>query len=349
MSGPAIVSGRTLLGMAKKGAAMFRKANSFAEQKWDVKLGQPKESGSTVDDAIEFVRVSMFKALKGEIKVEDVMNERETDQESNFDIEGDLNEELETSDNEKDDVSCSSGNDLTVPETYIFPGFMAFITWGPFADPANRLSLFTVADASKAAAMGRSEKRKIDKLLNDENRKKDGNHSRGLTIDQKISYQSLLIQEKTQQQIQNESTMVGLIAHETAFSKLIESAERRAILRCPDYDSENPHWKKVDQMIDEHAIIVNNLKNYTEQLQHGNNKNDEINSIDNLNSVPYNVDHIMSNEVKEVTETSNEMHRDIGIVEMSVPSEASSHQCEVSEMSGSNVSSFAVPNPNTIK
>ena len=39
ISGNLLVTGRTLLAMAKKGAKYFRKANSYAEQKWNMKKG----------------------------------------------------------------------------------------------------------------------------------------------------------------------------------------------------------------------------------------------------------------------------------------------------------------------
>ncbi len=33
---------------------------------------------------------------------------------------------------------------VILPEGYMFPGFMAFMVWGPFTDPSNRLPIFNV-------------------------------------------------------------------------------------------------------------------------------------------------------------------------------------------------------------
>ena len=115
--------------------------------------------------------------------------------------------------------------------------------------------------------MSRSEKRKTDKLVKHKNRKDDDSNQRGLTIDQQISYEAVLIQQKTHIQQQNESTMVGLIAHESAFSKRLDSAARIIALRCAQYDADNIHWKKVDEMEAAHSVILKNLSTYTQILQ----------------------------------------------------------------------------------
>ena len=51
--------------MARKGAQNFRKANSFAEEKWDVKKGESKESGNTIANIVNYVRIQMYKSLEG--------------------------------------------------------------------------------------------------------------------------------------------------------------------------------------------------------------------------------------------------------------------------------------------
>jgi hypothetical protein len=48
MTDPLLMSIRSLLSLAKNGIKMFRKANSFAAQKWDIKTCQPKEPGLTL-------------------------------------------------------------------------------------------------------------------------------------------------------------------------------------------------------------------------------------------------------------------------------------------------------------
>ena len=65
LSGNQLIAGRTLLGVARKGAQNFQKANSFAEEKWDVKKGEPKESSNTIEDVVNHARIQMHKFLQG--------------------------------------------------------------------------------------------------------------------------------------------------------------------------------------------------------------------------------------------------------------------------------------------
>jgi hypothetical protein len=47
--------------MAKRGLREYRKALSFTKDKWDLTKHEPKESGTTVDDVIDYVRLKMYK------------------------------------------------------------------------------------------------------------------------------------------------------------------------------------------------------------------------------------------------------------------------------------------------
>ena len=84
--------------------------------------------------------------------------------------------------------------------------------------------------------------------MKDQNRKNDDSNQRGLTIDQKINFEAVLIQQKTHIQQQNESTMAGLIADESAFSKRLDSAARMAALRCAKYGAENAKERIKDEV-----------------------------------------------------------------------------------------------------
>ena len=115
--------------MAKKGAKFFRKANSYAEQKWDMKMAKPKETGTTIDDVLTFVRQSMYEYVNSN------KSEMSGDEEDNDD----------TDNNEKDDSglskSDSSVGEIEALDSYISPGYMVFVAWGPFAEPNHRLLL----------------------------------------------------------------------------------------------------------------------------------------------------------------------------------------------------------------
>ena len=59
-SGPALVNGRQLIDMAKKGMSDYRKAMAYTKDKWDIKKNCPIESGTTVEDVIDYVRRRMY-------------------------------------------------------------------------------------------------------------------------------------------------------------------------------------------------------------------------------------------------------------------------------------------------
>ena len=97
---PQLISGRQLHEVAKRGVKSYRKALSFASAKWDINTDTPKESGTTADDVIEFVRCKMYKLLKTK-KSED-SEEDEDDDDINTDNEDENNEDGE--DVDSDDV-----------------------------------------------------------------------------------------------------------------------------------------------------------------------------------------------------------------------------------------------------
>ena len=270
MTGLMLMSGRSLLALAKRSYKMFKKANSFAEQKWDIKKCQPKESGLTIEDIVYFVRTEMYKSLNSSMTEFEKGKEDDNELEEEYYEVVDDNESNEL-ENEKvngdEDKKDDDNDDIILPEGYMFPSVMAFMIWGPFADPSNRLPIFNVGDACNSSVTTRVEKRKSDALLKSKERSNDREHNRGYTIDQRIDYESLMLQKKSQDLASNEAALVALIAHESAFSKNIENAERRAAMRCKEYDSNNIHWKKVDNMIEEHDQIMDDLKKYSESLK----------------------------------------------------------------------------------
>ena len=110
---------------------------------------------------------------------------------------------------------CESDDDsvVEVPDNFIFPGYMAFRLWGPFAAPEDRLLIFEVDDAPKnAAALSRAAKRKLDMNNKDMDRAYDETPHRGFSTDQQISIEGLILQRKMQRQQEMDSTMVAFIA-----------------------------------------------------------------------------------------------------------------------------------------
>ena len=81
LTGSVLISGRNLLDLAIKGAREYKKALSFNEHKWDSVKMQPKYSGETVEDCIEYVRREMYKlTLTEEDNNEESKADSETDE-----------------------------------------------------------------------------------------------------------------------------------------------------------------------------------------------------------------------------------------------------------------------------
>jgi len=77
--------------------------------------------------------------------------------------------------------------------------------------------------------------------------------------------------------------MIGLVAIENSLCKQVESAERRATVRCKEYDSNNIHWKRVDDLIEEHNEAIKNLKEFVNEKNNRKEADDdECKSIEQL-------------------------------------------------------------------
>ena len=155
---------------------------------------------------------------------------------------GDEEDNDDTNNDDNDDSGSSnedsSDGEVEAPDSFIFLGYMAFVAWGPFAEPNDRLLLFITQDAPKNMALGRAAKRKSDMELNQSERASDSRNNRGFSTDQRISIEGLYLQKQIQLQ-QSEASMISLIAHERAISRQIDSAERRVEMRCKKYDATN--------------------------------------------------------------------------------------------------------------
>ena len=343
--GKAILHGRQLEAMAKKGLKNYRKALSFTKDKWDLKKNVPIESGTTIDDTINYVRLRMYKSLilkKGQDDddddevvmasnndinskespnakndfLKDVESEHvsgsdddddmnQTENNENDDNDNDDNEvngsdtnvdddpttNLEnenianmkkTNTNDNEDDSSFSGSDTDsdsdgsneksvddenfVPSDYIFPSFMAYVLWGPFAEDKDKLSLFCTDDAPKAAVKSRAEKRKEALQLKKVERENDRSTVRGFSTDQRINIQALNISQKRLDHQRNQSFLVSLSIQESAMSRQVEAAEKRAMIRCPEYDATNMHWKVADNLANELSVLVKSISEKTEKL-----------------------------------------------------------------------------------
>ena len=107
--------------------------------------------------------------------------------------------------------------------------------------------------------LGRAAKRKADLKLNESERSTESQNHRGFNTDQRISIEGLYLQKQMHRQQSAESSMISTIAHEQSISRQIESAERRAELRCKKYDPTNVHWKVVDELLAKQAVLTEKM------------------------------------------------------------------------------------------
>ena len=157
---------------------------------------------------------------------------------------------------------------------------MAYVLWGPFAIDSEKLSVFCLDDAHKATVMSRSQRRKATIKKKAEERDNDRSTVRGFSTDQRINIQALNINKKRQEHQRNQILLVGLSIQESAMSRQIESAEKRATIRCPVYDPNNIHWKIVDDLIKDHSDLVKSISTKTVHL-FNNEKDDKDDDGDN--------------------------------------------------------------------
>jgi len=160
----------------------------------------------------------------------------------------------------------SEEDDDYVPEEYIFPSFMAFVLWGPFAIDSEKLSLFCTDDAAKSTVASRAQKRKMALQLKKEERAGDRSAVRGFSTEQRINLEALDISKQKLQHQKNQSFLVSLAIQESAMARSIEALEKRAMIRCPEYDENNIHWKKADELSEEHQLLVKSIGEKTEKM-----------------------------------------------------------------------------------
>ena len=87
----------------------------------------------------------------------------------------------------------------------------------------------------------------------------DALNSCGLTTDQKIDLATLNVQRQAMLDRQKESTLVALSMEDNALNAQIEAAEKRAQIRCPNYDEKDANWIKVDNLIAMQDNLMNRI------------------------------------------------------------------------------------------
>jgi hypothetical protein len=187
-----LVPGRFLLPQAKLAYKNVKKAMSIAGPLVDSN-GDPKKSGERKEDVYKIVLDKMYELLKGRTFLE---------------------ENLEGSDEEgkaPEGSNDEEGNSVR-PNRWFFPGWMAFVLWGPLAPPSERNALTTLGDPTTSTTSGegdskskysRATQKKKDILEKAEERKRGGT-DRGMTVMEKIGVARLHQVERQQQQVEKQ-------------------------------------------------------------------------------------------------------------------------------------------------
>jgi len=273
-----LIAGRTLIEMARNGVKHYKKALSFLAHKWNLKTNTPIDSGGVKEDAIEYVRCRMYKLLqksKGYDDGSEVSDESDDadieevdkiqtfeNQEDNNDLSEDKNTDA-LADREKNEPDPELLDFDDVPQDYVFPSYYAFITYGPFADATDQLSLLLTDDENKKKGEGtRAQSRKAAKTAKDV----DSGHSissiREFSTDQRIEIEFLDMQQQAMLDRRNVTSIIALSIEERAIARQLEAAEKRAVLRCHTYSKNNVHWQRVDTLIEDQQCVMDRIKSF---------------------------------------------------------------------------------------
>lgn len=287
-TGPLLITGRNLHAMAVRGARDYKKALAFALHKWDTDTMQPKKSGETVEDVIQYVRRQMYQ-LKNKDKDKHKESSEDEDDESNESPSTPLPpsspsnttntaaslvaETTDTTDKDNDGSSVdgssadTDGSECDIPSDFVFPSFFVFVLYGPFVPPSDQLNINIIDAKDKKKGEGtRAQQRKLEAKEKELEAKGATQVNRGFTTDQRIDIENLGIQKETMMDRKHEVAMVALSLEESAMGKMVEAAERRAMQRCPTYDRSNEYWMKVDAMLKDQDQLMEKIKSFNQRI-----------------------------------------------------------------------------------
>lgn len=179
----------------------------------------------------------------------------------------------EESEEESEEEGDESNDDIALPQSWFFPGYMAFILWGPFSEHQNRLDVFRINEKGKKKEDGsRTEQRRHKDFLKELERDKSvpnntfgsnsGTGQRGLSNTQQLQLHHMQIYEKEIMLKERQQVMISLSAEAQGINSQIEAAERRAVLRCPEYDENNIFWKRVDSLLVTQESIMERMHKF---------------------------------------------------------------------------------------
>jgi hypothetical protein len=259
-TGPSLMKGRKLLNDAKTALLYIRKALGALHQMSEVTFVGNEiqyKSGVSPEEVKEKLLNIMYELLKPK------PDEKPDEVPKSVSVEGENDEEEE--------VSFAPSNtpnkqqSTTRPKGRTFPGWMAFIVFGPFAEPRDRLDLIEIAengDEMKTGANSRKTLRKENSEAKNLKReysvdKFNGDVTRGVSMAHKLSVQTLQIKsrelnikERESNNIHISSRVLNLQLQLSNMIKLLDRHENRAKAYTTTYDPNHILWKKVHEYED---------------------------------------------------------------------------------------------------
>ena len=135
-----------------------------------------------------------------------------------------------------------------------------------------------IDDAPKCSIQSQRARRRESNIKKKQERAESMNANRGFSTDQRISIEALQINKQRLKHQMNETKIVALSIEEAAIGRQVSAAEVRAQQRCPEYDSSNDHWKRVDLLIKDHDKVIDSIRKYREAMTEevSENEGDEV-------------------------------------------------------------------------
>jgi hypothetical protein len=232
-------------------------------------------SGLSEEDIKERLLDAMHQLLNGKTSVEDKSDVS--------DLVAD--EEEENNDPSSTETNTESNDEpvgvvLVRPPGWFFQGWMAFVLFGPFAEPAYRLDLFTIGthpDDGKAA-LSRKALRKAAAEIKDEQRlaninKRSDDCTRGISqvtqANMEMRNKEIRIREQEMSNNEREGIMLNLHIQLNSLNRVLERAEVRASNCTTNFDSNHYLWQKVIQVENEIDEINMKMKYIMEKTTAG--------------------------------------------------------------------------------
>ena len=146
---PLLVTGRSLHGLAKKGVTFYRKALSYAVQKWDL-----KKWANWIRHECSWCYKVRINDIEGDDSVEEEEYSSEVDEGKDAQSDDNKKDDTDSGNDEEDNNQAESNKNKPtksaskpsyinqIPNDWFFSGFMSFVVYGPFVDSNDRLACF---------------------------------------------------------------------------------------------------------------------------------------------------------------------------------------------------------------